>query len=158
MGYVFNDFLLNNRVDKVLLAASWKDEDIPVLSQTIETLKARGLDVTVLGPIVEYDSALPRLLADEILRKNPSIASATRTPGIRERDRAMRGIVMALGASYLSVYDAVCRNGHCEEFAEGDVPMQFDAGHLTAEGSVEVGRRLSAFFVGKLARADHVPN
>ena len=158
MGYVFNDFLLNNRVDKVLLAASWKDEDIPVLSQTIETLKARGLDVTVLGPIVEYDSALPRLLADEILRKNPSIASATRTPGIRERDRAMRGIVMALGASYLSVYDAVCRAGHCEEFAQGDVPMQFDAGHLTAEGSVEVGRRLSAFFVGKLARADHVPN
>src|SRR5665213_609029 len=158
MSYVFNDFLVNNRVDKVLLAASWKDEDIPALSRTIETLKARGLDVTVLGPIVEYDSALPRLLADEILRKDSSLASALRTSGIRDRDRAMRKIVTDMGANYLSVYDTVCRNGHCEEFAEGNVPLQFDAGHLTAEGSVEVGRKLSAFFVGKLASADHVPN
>jgi hypothetical protein len=51
-----------------------------------------------------------------------------------------------------------CRNGGCDEFAEGDIPLQFDAGHLTAEGAVEVGRRLSAFFVGKLARVDDVPN
>ena len=81
MQFVFNDFLVNNKVDKVLLAASWKDEDIAALSATLETLKARGLDVTVLGPIVEYDSALPRLLADEILHNSPSIASAMRTSG-----------------------------------------------------------------------------
>lgn len=158
MQFVFNDFLVNNRVDKVLLAASWKDEDIPALSGTLETLMSRGLDVIVLGPIVEYDSALPRLLADEILRNSPSIASAMRTPGIRERDRALRRMVMAKGATYLSVYDAVCRDGRCDEFAEGDVPLQFDAGHLTAKGSVEVGRRLAPFFGGKLARADDVPN
>ena len=77
----------------------------------IETLKSRGFDVTVLGPIVEYDSALPRLLADEILRNNPSIASRTRTAGIRERDRELSRIVAAKGATYLSVYDAVCRDG-----------------------------------------------
>ena len=28
MHFVFNDFLVNNKVDKVLLAASWKDEDL----------------------------------------------------------------------------------------------------------------------------------
>jgi hypothetical protein len=67
-------------------------------------------------------------------------------------------MVTAKGATYLSVYDAVCRDGGCDEFAAGDIPLQFDAGHLTAEGSVEVGRRLSAFFVGKLARADNVAN
>ena len=158
MHFVFNDFLLNNRADKILLAASWKDEDIPALSETIETLKSRGLDVTVLGPIVEYDSALPRLLADEILRNNHFIASRTRTAGIRERDRALSRIVAAKGATYLSVYDAVCRGGRCDEFAEGDVPLQFDAGHLTAKGSVAVGRRLSTTFVGKLARADDASN
>jgi peptidoglycan/LPS O-acetylase OafA/YrhL len=158
MQFVFNDFLTNNKVDRILLSASWKDEDIPVLAGTIDTLKLRGLDVAVLGPIVEYDSALPRLLADEILRNDPAIAGALRTPGIRERDRAMRRMVMAKGATYLSVYDAVCRDGHCDEFAGGDIPLQFDAGHLTAEGSVEVGRRLSVYFLGKLARADDVPN
>lgn len=154
MQFVFDDFLVNHKVDRILLAASWKDEDIAVLSGTLDTLKSRGLDVTVLGPIVEYDSALPRLLAGEILRNSPAIASAKRTPGIRERDRALSRMVTAKGATYLSVYDTVCRDGRCDEFAEGDIPLQFDAGHLTAEGSVEVGRRLSAFLVSKLARAD----
>ncbi len=157
MQFVFDDFLVNNRIDKVLLAASWKDEDLPILSATLEILKSRGVDVTVLGPIVEYDAALPRLLADEILRDSPAIANARRTPGIRERDLAMREMVTARGATYLSVYDAVCHNGHCEEFADDRVPMQFDAGHLTAKGSVEVGRRLSAS-LRKFASADHDSN
>jgi SGNH domain (fused to AT3 domains) len=158
MDFVFNDFLVNNKVDKILLSASWKDEDIPVLSGMLVKLKARGFDVAVLGPIVEYDGPLPRLLADEILRNSPSIASAMRTPGIRERDRAMRQLVTDRGATYVSVYDSVCRNDRCDEFAEGDIPLQFDAGHLTAKGSVEVGRRLSASFARKLARAADVAN
>ena len=61
MEFVFSDFLAHNKVDGVLLAASWKDEDLPVLSVTLQSLRSRGIDVTVLGPIVEYDAALPRL-------------------------------------------------------------------------------------------------
>jgi hypothetical protein len=128
------------------------------LSAMLEALKQKGLETVVFGPIVEYDSALPRLLADEILHGDPTAASAMRTLGIRERDRVMSRLVTASGATYLSVYDAVCRDGSCDEFAEGDVPMQFDEGHLTAMGSVEVARRLSAAFVNKLARADDVSN
>lgn len=157
MRFVFDDFLVNNRIDKVLLAASWKDGDLPGLERTLDALKARGLDVAVLGPIVEYDGALPRLLADEILRGNPSIAGRMRTPGIRERDLKMRRMVSEHGGSYLSVYEAICGHGRCDEFAEGDTPMQFDAGHLTMKGSVEVARRLAAHLVKRLARADNVP-
>jgi peptidoglycan/LPS O-acetylase OafA/YrhL len=158
MQSVFNDFLVNNKVDKILLAASWKDEDLPTLADTLEILKSRGSDVVVLGPIVEYDGALPRLLADEILHNDPSIAGAMRTAGVRERDWAMRRLVTDRGATYVSVYDSVCRNDRCDEFAEGDIPLQFDAGHLTAKGSVEVGRRLSTSFVRMLARASDVAN
>jgi hypothetical protein len=140
----------------VLLAASWKDEDLPALAGTIDSLERRGLDVTVLGPIVEYDAALPRLLADQILHRNPDAAQAKRTDGIRERDQAMRRMVTARGATYLSVYDAVCRDGRCQEFATSDVPMQFDAGHLTAEGSLEVARRLATSFGRKVASADDI--
>jgi len=114
MELVFNNFLVNNKVDKVLLAASWKDEDLPVLSATLRQLKSRGIDVTVLGPIVEYDAALPRLLVDGILHGTPTMASAKRTPGIRERDLAMKQIVTATGATYLSVYDAICRDDRCD--------------------------------------------
>jgi peptidoglycan/LPS O-acetylase OafA/YrhL len=143
MQYVFNDFLVRNKVDKVLLSASWKDEDFPDLSNTLDILKSRGIDVTVFGPIVEYDGALPRLLADEIRYNSPSFANDMRTPGIGERDRALSRLVTAKGATYVSVYNSVCHGGLCDEFAQGDIPLQFDAGHLTAEGSVAVARRLS---------------
>jgi hypothetical protein len=158
MELAFNDFLVNNRVDKVILAASWKDEDLPNLSATLDTLKSRGIDVVVLGPIVEYAAALPRLLIDGILRDHPALASTKRTPGIRERDRVMSALVKAHGASYSSVYDAVCRDGHCDEFVEADIPMQFDEGHLTDKGAAEVGRRLSAVFGNKLTRTSNVSN
>jgi hypothetical protein len=158
MDFVFSNFLVHNKVDGLLLAASWKDEDLPVLSATLHQLKSRGIDVTVLGPIVEYDAALPRLLVDGILHDTPSIASAKRTPGIRERDLAMKRMVTATGATYLSVYDAMCRDDRCDELVQGNIPMQFDAGHLTAEGAIEVGRRLSAAFARKHARAADVSN
>jgi peptidoglycan/LPS O-acetylase OafA/YrhL len=156
MRFVFDDFLVHNRVDKILLAASWKDEDLPILSTTLQILRSRGLDVTVLGPIVEYDGALPRLLADEIRHNDASIASAKRKSAIADRDRAMSRMVIDSGATYLSVYDLVCRKGRCDEFAEGDIPLQFDAGHLTAKGSLEVGRRLSAALVKKLAGVEGI--
>src|SRR5258708_34667956 len=40
MQFVFNDFLVNNDVEKILLYCSWKDEDIPALARTLDTLKA----------------------------------------------------------------------------------------------------------------------
>jgi hypothetical protein len=52
----------------------------------------------------------------------------------------------------------MCRHDRCDEFVRGDIPMQFDAGHLTAEGAIEVGRRLSVAFARKHARAADVSN
>jgi peptidoglycan/LPS O-acetylase OafA/YrhL len=160
MEFVFNKFLADNKLDKVLLAGSWKDEDLPILSTTLDILKSRGIDVTVLGPIVEYDVALPRLLAGEILLDDPSLARARRTAGIRERDLVMRRLVTAQGANYVSVYDTLCHDDRCDEFVEADVPMQFDGGHLTPKGALEVGRRLAGVIEKdkKLARANDVSN
>jgi hypothetical protein len=70
----------------------------------------------------------------------------------------MKQMVTDTGATYLSVYDAVCHDDRCDEFVQGNIPMQFDAGHLTAEGAIEVGRRLSAAFARKNARASDVSN
>jgi hypothetical protein len=73
-----------------------------------------------------------------------------RTPGIRERDLAMSRIVTDKGATYVSVYDSVCHNDLCDEFAQGDIPLQFDAGHLTAQGSVEVARKLRSLLMTRV--------
>ena len=42
MQFVFNDFLVNNKVDKILLAASWKDEDIPGLVRDARYVEVEG--------------------------------------------------------------------------------------------------------------------
>jgi len=41
---------------------------------------------------------------------------------------------------------------------EGDIPMQFDLGHLTDRGSIELARRLSPQLIGKTMRASNVTN
>ena len=104
---------------------------------------------TVLGPIVEYDGALPRLLADGILRNKPVAREAHAHPGIRERDQAMQPGRRFKGRDLSLRLRCGVPRGRCDEFAEGDIPLQFDAGHLTAKGSVEVGRRLAAILVGR---------
>ncbi len=142
MHYVFDDYLARERVDQVLLSASWKEEDLPALAITVDRLIERGLKVVVLGPIVEYDRPLPRLLVDGLRRGNVHFADSRKTVGVSETDKRLRDLVVARGARYVSVYDAVCGRGSCETYAEGDVPLQFDAGHLTAEGSVKVARQL----------------
>ena len=44
MQFVFDDFLVHNKVDKVLLAASWKDEDhAGSCPTTLEMLKREGI-------------------------------------------------------------------------------------------------------------------
>jgi hypothetical protein len=48
---------------------------------------------------------------------------------------------------------ATARTGHRSGF-----PLHADAGHLTAEGAIEVGRRPSAAFARKQARAGDVSN
>jgi peptidoglycan/LPS O-acetylase OafA/YrhL len=143
MDLVFNDFLVRQRVDRVLLSASWKDEDLPGLARTLDVLRERGIDVVVLGPIVEYDRPLPRLLADEIRYDEPTLATTNRTAAIQGCDRELAALVAAKGARYISVYDAVCPNGICWEYADDAVPLQFDAGHLTAEGSMKVALVIS---------------
>ena len=138
MDLVFDDFLVRQRVDRVLLSAAWRDADLRGLAHTLDVLRERGIDVVVLGPIVEYDRPLPRLLADEMRYNQPTLAAANRTAAIQGRDRELAALVATKGARYISVYDVVCPKGTCWEYADRGVPLQFDAGHLTAEGSMKV--------------------
>jgi hypothetical protein len=139
---IFDKFLTGHTVDKVLLAAAWKENDIPALENTIDLLKSRGFDVIVLGPLVEYKQPLPRILADEIRYRRPKLAETLRDPKIPILDKRLAELVKQKGASYISLYSAVCPNGSCETFAKDNVPFQFDAGHLTEDGSIKLGRQL----------------
>jgi peptidoglycan/LPS O-acetylase OafA/YrhL len=142
MHFIFDDYLVKEKVDKALLAASWKSEDLPKLAATLDYLKDRNINAVVFGPIVEYDYALPRLLADAIRYHDPQRADRERDAAVPALDRRMRMLVTGKGVPYISTYDEMCKNGTCDKFVTGNIPYQFDTGHLTAEGSIALAEKL----------------
>jgi peptidoglycan/LPS O-acetylase OafA/YrhL len=144
MDFIFDDYLAHEKIDKVLLAAAWKPEDLPKLAATLDYLNEHHIPTAVFGPIVEYDYALPRLLADAIRYHDPQLVDRERDAAVPALDRRMRMLVTGKGVTYISTYDAMCKSGTCAKLVDGTIPFQFDAGHLTAEGSIALAEKLRA--------------
>ena len=61
-----------------------------------------------------------------------------------QADKAMRAVAVNAGVRYVSLYAAICppeRLG-CYHTVGNGVPMQFDYGHFTAEGSIVTVERV----------------
>ncbi len=138
MQYVFNEFIPNNRLDGIVISARWAKADADAAIEVARALHRYVPKVVVSGPIAEYDVALPRLIARKI-DNNESIAShlVSEIPSVDQHfARSFAGADLA----YVSPLKAMCRPG-CQVWAKSGVPMQFDYGHMTADGSdVVVGR------------------
>jgi len=142
MQYVFQDYLKTHSVDCVLIAARWDSTDLARLEETVLLLKQRKIKVVLFGPIVQYDAALPRLLAISIQKNDPRLPGAHRVSYYEELDRKMAEIARQLGVRYVSYFDLICPHGPCLEYAAKDVPLQSDYGHLTGDGSVVVADKI----------------
>jgi peptidoglycan/LPS O-acetylase OafA/YrhL len=141
MNYVYTDFLPNHHVDRLLIGARWQDQDLAPLSRALDWTKARGISVVVFGPMVQYDMALPRLLAFSIRESDLAIPDEHRVDQ-RALDEAMAALAQRKGVEYVSFYRSLCGPRTCQEFAVNGVPLQFDYGHLTKEGSVLVAQKV----------------
>ena len=142
MDFVFDDFLPKHRIDKVVIAAQWTDGDVPKIASTLDRLKQEDVTPILVGPIPQYDYSLPRLLADAIRYKNPAYPDEHRMQGLAELDARLRALAAEKHVDYISLIDMLCRDGRCEDYAGGQVPIQFDSGHLTREGSMLIASRL----------------
>jgi hypothetical protein len=98
--------------------------------------------VIVFGPIVEYDQSLPRILAKAIASGRPlsEYATAHRRPAQKEINLTFAKALKKEGIEYFSTDEAIC-SPECLIWAEEGVPLQFDDGHLTRQGSAYVGRK-----------------
>ena len=143
-AFVFNEFLPTNHLDAILLDNRWLTHNLDDLlkkpSRTFFVPFANR--IVVLGPIVEYDQPLPRLLARSIRQNDPGLPARHRIAAKRSTDRVFADALRTSGAEYYSLYDAVCPNGECSLWASADVPLQYDYGHLTLEGAEVVLKRL----------------
>ena len=143
MGFLFSDYLLHHKPDRLILTARWLRSDLRQIAQLLDWAASHDLRVILIGPIMRYDDSLPRLLAFSIENKDPGLADAHRIDFGR-LDEDLRQLAQQKGATYVSLFDALCQGTSCEKFAAPGIPLQFDDGHLTPEGSVLVAERLRA--------------
>lgn len=141
MEYMFTDYLPHHHLDRVLIAARWQKEDLSPLSGTLDWAKKNGISVVLFGPMVQYDAALPRLLAFSIRGHDPTIPDEHRLDQ-RQLDQSMSQLADEKGVEYVSFYQSLCGPQSCAEFGVNGVPLQFDYGHLTKEGSELVAQKL----------------
>jgi len=143
MHRVFEDFLIHNKIDKLILASAWNEEDLAPLGETLDWAKAHGIHAVVIGPIVLYDEVLPRLLFLSLRDKDPGLVGRHRFR-LDGLDTKLRALAAAKGAGYISLLDILCQGDDCTTFAAPGIPLQFDIAHLTAEGSVWLAEKLRA--------------
>ena len=131
MPWLLDDWLVANRIDAIVLAGRWLAGEDDLVRDTVTRLVARGIHVTVVGPVVEYDADMPGILADAMMSGDPERVARKRLTERRDRDRAMAPIVKAAGATWVSAWDRECPDGTCRLFDPEGGPMHFDYGHVT---------------------------
>jgi hypothetical protein len=120
-------------------------------------LKELGIPLFVLGPPVVYRESLPEILANLTVRELHSF-DTTRfvMPNRFAFDEKMASMLAGLpGLIYISVIRQICEGLKCTVAVNGNVPVQFDMLHLTAEGSLFVASKLVPLIIGQLRRAPH---
>jgi len=143
MSYVFSDYLSAHHVDRLIIAARWDHADLGPLQRTLEWANRSGISVLLFGPIVQYDSALPRLLAMSIKSNDPALPALHRVAFYQNLDADMSKLAQSdRGVRYISYFKMLCRQTSCLEYAADGVPLQSDYGHLTGVGSMLVATKL----------------
>ncbi|WP_413989288.1 acyltransferase family protein [Labrys okinawensis] len=125
-------------LDAVILSARWEAEDVPLLVATVDRLATRVPRIYVSGPIVEYRDALPRVLARAALDNTPGLLLSQRSDEPRAVDEMVKAALAGhRNVAYLSPYQTLCPQPMqaCRTTVGDEVPMQWDYGHLTAEGA-----------------------
>ncbi|MGN7161381.1 acyltransferase family protein [Sphingomonas sp. SAFR-052] len=139
---VFNDVIGRPGVVGVVLAGRWQQNEVAALGKTVKRLRERKLAVTVIGPNVEYQEDMPRILARAMLRGDLASLARRQRPQRSALDHEMRPVVEAAGGRYVSEIDIECPGGHCQLFDSDGGPYHFDYGHLTFAASRDVVRHL----------------
>lgn len=125
-------------IDAVMLSARWEAQDIPLLLATIDHLGARVPHIYVSGPIVEYRDALPRILAHAALSGDTGLPARQLSLEPGEIDAQLRAALAGYrNVVYLSPFRTLCPQPAraCRTTVGDDIPVQWDYGHLTAEGA-----------------------
>ena len=136
--YIFFNFLPKNKIDFIVLSARWQKEDIKHLPETIRELRKYSNHIYIFGPIVEYTRGLPELIAESMLQNDKFILINNRLTETEGLDMEISNLIRNTSAKYVSIYHALCKDNDNCITTTNQIPVQFDYGHLTKEGSTIV--------------------
>ncbi|MCC6747136.1 MAG: acyltransferase [Deltaproteobacteria bacterium] len=135
MRPLLGEFLAQHRLEAVVLAARWRPADLGPLLATVKHVKKLAPRVIVIGPIVEYRIALPRLVALAEAHGRPEVVEAARVRELKQLDGIFARELAAAQVEYVSAYRTLCGPTGCVTTVPSGAPVQFDYGHLTEEGA-----------------------
>ena len=145
LNKMFLEFLAKNRVDALLIAGSWRTENMPDLAETLDWLNAREIKTILFGPKIQYDAPLPRILVAAIRQRDPSIPDRHMPSMFRDLDAKMAALARSKNVTYLSFFELQCEKDKCQHSDPAGRPMAFDTGHFTKWGSLATARNLQFF-------------
>ena len=140
-SYLYRSFFPVSRIDGIILESRWDMQRVPEILEFVNWAHGHGYPVLVLGPIPQYDSPLPRLIAEGMQRRDPSYVERHRIPS-DEFDKQMAALAVRNQFEYISWTELLCSQGHCPIETPDGVPLVYDYGHLTLEGSRYIAEKL----------------
>lgn len=140
--YIFTDYLVNNKVDALLVAGSWIDGDVPGLARTLDWARSSGISVVLFGPKVQYDAPLPRLLVAALRDGDAHLPDRHRPATFEDLDKVVAELARRKGVTYVSYFDLLCTSGSCQYSDDNGRPLAFDRGHLTKWGSTAIAGKV----------------
>jgi peptidoglycan/LPS O-acetylase OafA/YrhL len=138
--YIFNEYLPTHSLDLLIISARWDGSSVERLRETIEWTTAHGIRTAIVGPSVEFDGQLPRLLAASMRKDGLGSLPLHVLTKFGVLDNEMASMVATTQATYLSVYKTICPS-QCTYTSNGE-PIMFDTAHLTKSGSVFIASSL----------------
>jgi peptidoglycan/LPS O-acetylase OafA/YrhL len=135
--WAYQELLNNFKYEKIIIAGRWRSNELEKVRDTIEFLKMKVDNIEIFGPIIEYNTDLPRLLISKDLN-HERIHAHSFYSDKKSIDHQLAQIIEDTSATYISLLNIVCDSNTCTLMTDENVPMQFDYGHLTLEGSVKL--------------------
>ena len=139
-NYIYNDFLPANRVDLVVMSATWEEIEMGALQQTLIELRARKIPVLLVGPATQYEMPLPRLVAWADKRNDAGLPARFEETSPLRFDERLQHMSQDEGAYFVSAHALLC-GATCVTAVNGS-PLLFDTDHLTPDGSALLATHL----------------
>ena len=150
----FNKLPQSRKISKVWLVArwnvgrlgqgpGWNKDWLSELLRSVNALRKQGIDVVLVGPMPEYQSRLPRLIAKSIQSQDPALVHRSISPDSLALDQLMSSFARENGISYVSLASALCNEGNCVEYAAPGIPLLFDSDHLTDAGAAMLAKQIA---------------